>query len=58
MLKREVEKWTNMPNFGWKMRFMNGNCFVVFDTTKFIVNLFEDEGLIKDLMDMLSSFVL
>ncbi len=29
-----------------------------FDTTKFITNLFEDEGSIKDLEDMLSSFVL
>jgi hypothetical protein len=25
---------------------------------KFIVDLFEDEGLIKDLVDMLSSFIL
>ncbi len=29
-----------------------------FDTTRFITNLSEDEGSIKDLEDMLSSFVL
>jgi hypothetical protein len=29
-----------------------------FDTTKSIVDLFEDEGSIKDLVDMLSSFIL
>jgi hypothetical protein len=38
------------------------NCDVVvfrgFDTTRFITNLSEDEGSIKDLEDMLSSFVL
>jgi hypothetical protein len=32
--------------------------FCGFDTTKFIVNMFEDEGLVKILVDMLSSFVL
>jgi len=32
--------------------------FCGFDTTKFVTNLFENEGSIKDLEDMLSSFVL
>jgi len=32
--------------------------FCGFDTTKPIVDLSEDEGLIKDLVDMLSSLIL
>jgi hypothetical protein len=32
--------------------------FCGFDTTKSIVDLFEDEGSIKDLVDMLSSLIL
>jgi hypothetical protein len=32
--------------------------FCGFDTTKSIVDLSKDEGLIKDLVDMLSSFIL
>ncbi len=36
---------------------MNGDRFVVL-TQKFIIDLFENAGLIKDLEDMLSSFVL
>ncbi len=46
-----IELWMKNVFDEWKL-------FYGFDITKFIVNLFEDEGLIKILVYMLSSFVL
>jgi hypothetical protein len=50
-MNKYAKLWMKNAFDEWKL-------FCGFDTTKFIVNLFEDEGLIKDLVDMLSSFVL
>ncbi len=55
-IKEEVE-WVSMLNFGWKMPLMNRDCFMV-STTKSIVDIFEDESFIKNLMKMSSTFVL
>ncbi len=43
----------------WAMNVFNEwRSFRGFDTTKFVIDLLEDKGLIKDLEDMLSFFVL
>jgi hypothetical protein len=43
----------------WAMNVFNEwRSFRGFDTTKFVIDLLEDESLVKDLGDMLSSFVL
>jgi hypothetical protein len=41
-----------------KNAFDEWRLFCGFDTSKFIIDLFEDEGSIKDLVDMLFSFFL
>jgi hypothetical protein len=46
---KHIELWAKNVFDEWKL-------FCGFDTTKSIVDLSEDEGLIKDLADMLSSF--
>ncbi len=50
-MSKHVELWAMNVFNEWRS-------FRGFDTTKFIINLLEDEGLIKDLENMLSSFVL
>ncbi len=50
-MNKHVELWAMSVFNEWKP-------FHGFDTTRFITNLSKDEGLIKDLEDMLSSFVL
>ncbi len=50
-MSKHVELWAMSVFNEWRP-------FRGFDTTRFIINLFEDEGSIKDLEDMLSSFVL
>ncbi len=48
---KHIELWVKNVFDEWKL-------FCGFDTTKSIVDLSKDEGLIKDLVDMLSSFIL
>jgi len=50
-VSKHVELWAKNVFDEWKL-------FDGFNTTKFIVDLSEDEGSIKDLVDMLSSFIL
>ncbi len=50
-MSKHIELWAMNVFNEWKS-------FCGFDTTKFVTDLLEDEGSIKDLGDMLSSFVL
>jgi hypothetical protein len=50
-MSKHVELWAMNVFNEWRL-------FCGFDTTKFIIDLLEDEGSIKDLEDMMSYFVL
>jgi hypothetical protein len=50
-VNKYIELWMKNAFDEWKL-------FCGFDTMKFIANLFEDQGLNKIFVDMLSSFVL
>ncbi len=50
-MNKYVELWAMNVFYEWRV-------FRDFDTRKFIVDMSKDKGSIKDLMDMLSSFVL
>ncbi len=58
MLIKAVEESTSMLNFRRKNAFDEWKVFCGFDTTRSITDLSKDESSIKDMMDMLSSFVL
>jgi len=50
-VNKHIELWVKNAFDEWRL-------FCGFDTSKIIVDLSENEGLIKDLVDMLFSFVL